>query len=161
MMDHVRLVRIGAVRVDENIFAGLRQHDDRIGAIANAPRDLAVFGGRFRQHGVQGSNGRLFEPVQKIEEPRTVRTTEEAILVLNVDEGRGMFVCKFRSATVRSAIFLREAGNHAGLVITDFSARLVNCDHATRNAELLVEAIDHVLGECGDAALARRKRSDE
>ena len=97
------LGRVGAVRVDENVLTGLREHDDAVGALANATR-------RLRECDSLGSGSTVCSEVtdgfsrvlEEIEEPRAVGSAEEAVLVLNVDQLRVARVGERRGAAIGS-----------------------------------------------------------
>ena len=157
VMNDVDFRRIDAVIFAENIFAGLRMHDDRIGAFGDAPRNGAMRVARVGQHGVQRDDRRLFQLFEEIEKPRALGAAEETVLVLYVDQTRVAGVDERSRRAVRSAIVLGQTGHDVGRVDALAAAGLVDRDNLAIGTESLIETRNHIDREGRDPALPWRE----
>ena len=158
----MHFLRIDAVFIDQDLFAGRGEHDDRARRRTDrARRRSRCSGDGIGQHGVQRDDDGLAYERDEVDDPGAVVAAEETVLMLDVERIARMRVDEPCDRAVRLAIVLNEVGDDGSRIGARRGSGLFDRDDLTMRDRSAVVTVDDVFGERRDPAFAGRVRTEE
>ena len=160
MLDHVEPRGFGAVALDQQIARMAAHHHHPAGAREQMLKDPPLPLGRPRQHGVERQHQRRRQPIDEIADHGPVGTAEDAIFVLDPDRVRAARVDRLRRGAIGGGIVGAKRRHPRGIGAGGLA--LLERENLEADFGMVARGVlEHVGGEGGDSAVARRKGADQ